>query len=278
MSLHYQSRKSLRSNCFSFYKRLIVVLVASWGLLPTARAELVTTNFGSNIYELNPANGTVLRQYNRVLLTPFFNTTDFRSNGRMYGLQGSELFQVDLSTGSTNFSLVGAAPSGGSLAFSPTDQLFLVNASTLTRIDPNTGAGLGSVSVTSGGNNISLQGIDFAPNGQLYGATTTAIFSIDSITGVATRITPVGQNATGSVIITELDYGADNVIRAVVFNTDQPLWAINPLTGLGAPIHSLAPSGSPYSSVASIAIPEPGSCLGLIGLSMIGFRPLRKRC
>lgn len=245
-------------------------------MLPQASAELVTTNFGSNIYELNPANGAVLRQYNKTFLTPFFNTTDFRSNGRLYGLQGSELYQVDLSTGSTNFSLVGSAPSGGSLAFSPTDQLFLVNSSTLTRIDPNTGAGLGSVTVTSGGNNLSLQGIDFAPNGQLYGATTTAIFSIDSLTGVATRITPVGQNATGAVIITELDYGADNVIRAVVFNTDQPLWAISPLTGLGTAIHSLAPSGSPYSSVASIAVPEPSSWLGLMCLSWIGLRSRRR--
>jgi len=157
--------------------------------------------------------------------------------------------------------------------------MYIANGSTLNRVDPNSGATQSTVNVTLNGSALTLEGIDFAPDGTLYGVGLQALFQIDVSSGVATRITPVGQNAVGTLIMTEMDFGADNIIRAVTFDTDRPLWAIDPTTGLGTSIFSLAPSGSPYSSVASFnVIPEPSAAvLGGALLGLLGFMRRRRK-
>jgi hypothetical protein len=123
-----------------------------------------------------------------------------------------------------------------------------------------------------------IQGIDFAPDGTLYGLG-GHLYSINPLTGVATQITPQGSELVpkGGIFL-DMDYGNDGLIRAVTFDDPGPmavlsqLWTINPSTGLGTFV------GSTNLSLDGLAsIPEPSSfVLAAFGFLALAWR-LRRR-
>jgi len=225
---------------------------------------------------VDPNDGSTTA-YDRPAGTPFFNTADMRRDGLLYGLQGGTLYRVDFSTGSSVATeVVALAGGGGEIAFDPADRLFVANGSTLRQVEIATGQTSSSVPVKHAGSPLSLQGIDFSPGGVLYGVDGDSLYTIDPSSGAAARVTPSGSTAGNPALFTALDYGDAGVLRGVLFSLSQPLWQIDPSTGLGSPFHG-AMDGVPFSSIATI--PEPSTltlaALGLLGLAMIGRR--RKR-
>jgi hypothetical protein len=243
----------------SFRHLFLFAIAILWSAVasaqPTAVQRLIVSNFGSTFYNVNLSDGS-MTAISRAFLTPFFNTADFRNDGLLYGLQGSTLYRIDFSGGTSAWTqLVTLADGGGQIAFDPNDQLFVSSGSTLRRVNIANGQSLSTVTVKMGSSSVSLQGIDFSPQGILYGIGTQALYTIDPNTGAASQIT---SNSGNPSIMTELDYGADGVLRAILSSTTTPLWQLNPATGAGAPIAGTQnASGAPFSSIASLPVPEP---------------------
>jgi hypothetical protein len=234
--------------------------------------------FPANLYSVNTSTGAA---------TVIANTGSFdpglayrKSNGILYGSSSSlDTFNIKTGKATTIASLPDLIVS---IAFSPTDQLYGVNNSgdTLFRLDPHTGAALASVPLTgtvhpSGSPFIGeINGIDFAPDGTLYGVG-FALYSIDALTGVATRITPLGTNVTGGgagFLFDDIDYGADGVLRGVTSGAggvNSNLYTINTNTGIGTLVGL---TGVSMDGLASIPTPEPsGIVLIVIGAASVRF-------
>jgi hypothetical protein len=175
-----------------------------------------------------------------------------------------------------------------SLAFSPTDQLYALNngsggSKTLYTVDPATGSALASVTITGtvfpiGGNPFpnELEGIAFGPNGTLYGIG-FGLYSINPLSGVATRITPAGKyvDAGGDEFL-NIDFGPDGALRGVTFangNRISQLYTVNPLRGLGTLVGT---TGFALHGLASVPVPEP-SALMLAALGVVSLGALRWR-
>jgi hypothetical protein len=187
---------------------------------------------------------------------------DFRANGILYGSSDS-LRTISTSNGATT--VIGTLPELTiSIAFSPSDALYGVSNedSTLYRIDPSSGANLGSHTLTGtvhvGGSPFpgEINGIDFAPDGRLFGIG-FGLYTIDINTGVATRITPLNQSISGDLFL-DMDFGADGMIRAFTFDSNEngfgKLYVINPTTGLGQFV-----GNAPVELYGIASIPEPQS-------------------
>ena len=134
-------------------------------------AMLYATEFQSNgnFFSVNTSTGaaTVIGNANT-----FVPGIDFRpSNGTLYGASRS-LQTIDVHTG--KITTIASLPDLMiSIAFSPTDQLYAINNSapkTLYRLDPVTGSAISSVQISGTSTFGEIQGIDFGPDGTLYGA------------------------------------------------------------------------------------------------------------
>lgn len=162
-----------------------------------------------------------------------------------------------------------------SIAFDPADKLYGVsnNGETLYEINPNTGMSLRSVPLTgtthSSGTPFpgEINGIDFAPDGTLYGIG-FGLYRINPLTGVATRITPLGQEVSGN-LFNDLDVGTDGQLRSASFESAPDgvsnLYRIDPASGLGQFVGSM---GVDIAGLASVPEPSTYSLL-LAGAVMI---------
>jgi hypothetical protein len=233
---------------------------------PVRGAQFFSTEFKTptGFFQVDPntAQSTLIGD------TRFLPGLDFRANGVLYGSSGS-LQTVSTSNGTTT--TIGTLPELiVSIAFSPSDALYGVSneGSTLYRVDPSSGANLGSHTLTGtvfpSGSPFpnEINGIDFAPDGRLFGIG-AGLYTIDINTGIATRITPLGQSVSGDVFL-DMDFGADGMIRAITFDSNEngfgKLYMIDPTTGLGQFV-----GNAPVELYGIASVPEPQS------LSLISF-------
>ena len=228
--------------------------------------------FPANFYSINPstAAGTVIGN-----TQSYVPGMDFRSNGVLYGSENS-LHTINVSTGIAT-TIAPLADLMVSIAFSPNDELFAVNNSgtALFKVNPVTGTTIARVPLSA----VEINGIDFAPDGTLYGIA-DALYRINPSTGVITRITPPGVFLIpGGGVFDDMDYGADGLVRAVSFDINQvnsQLYTINPATGLSI---SIAATHLNLDGLASI--PEPSTfalaAFGLINLVAWGWRRKQSR-
>jgi hypothetical protein len=216
--------------------------------------------FPERFYRVNPDTGqsTLLG----TTTSAFYPGLDFRQNGVLYG-SSSTLYTVNTIDGTAT--TVGALPDLlTSIAFSPADRLFGVsnNGETLYELNPSTGTSLRSVPLTGTihGNGTpfpgEINGIDFAPDGTLYGIG-FGLYRIDPFTGIATRITPLGQQVSGD-LFNDLDFGPDSQLRSASFESTPDglsnLYRIDPATGFG---QLVGPMGVDIAGLASV--PEPST-------------------
>ncbi|MEO5960010.1 MAG: pre-peptidase C-terminal domain-containing protein, partial [Opitutaceae bacterium] len=164
---------------------------------------------------------------------------DFRSNGTLYACTSS-LRTISLTTGATT-TLGSIGQTSYSLAFSPGDELYVLSSVSggrqLSKVNPGNGQTLSSVAITGTTHQSGavfageLFGIDFAPDGTLYGIG-YSLYRIDPATGVATKVNAAGTQVAG-VLFSELDYGNDGYLRAFSSGTTGELYLINPANGVG---------------------------------------------
>lgn len=227
--------------------------------------------FPERFYRVNPGTGqTTLIG---TTTSAFYPGLDFRQNGVLYG-SSSMLYTVNTFDGTVT--TIGALPDLlVSIAFGPADRLYGVsnNGETLYEIDPSTGMSLGSVPLTgtihSSGTPFpgEINGIDFAPDGTLYGIG-LGLYRISLLTGVATRITPLGQQVSGD-LFNDLDFGTDSQLRSATFESTPDglsnLYRIDPASGLGQLVGSM---GVDIAGLASVPEPSTYSLL-LAGAVMV---------
>jgi hypothetical protein len=267
---------------------LLIGINSQSGALPAAPVSLFASqsSFPASFYSINQSTGaaTVIGNTNS-----FVPGMDFRSsNGLLYG-SSSSLETVNVKTGVAT-TIAPLPDLMVSIAFSPSDQLYAVNnaGDTLFTLNPLTGSALASVPITgtvhpSGSTFLGeINGIDFAPDGTLYGVG-FGLYSINPLTGIATRITPLGTNITGGgagLLFDDIDFGSDGMLRGVTAGSITPnsqLFTINTSTGVGT---FIGLTGFAIDGLASIPTPEPPSVvllsLGAVGLLVVRFQ--RRYC
>jgi len=230
---------------------------------PADGAELYFNSYGwDKVYRMGTGGGPVsLLPADDILKTTFTKTADFASDGLLYGVGSGDLYRVQINHAGTATWSKGATIAGGAdyISFAPQDQLYATLGSTLRRVNAGDGATVAgtTVSVTYQGSAVSFRGIDFAPDGTLYGADSGALYQIDPASGLATKVLN-RPNLDGGVF-SEVDVADDGVVRLLgSFNylfeynpaTQASGWAPGPLTYNGS-------SFSPSSLASGPAVPEP---------------------
>ena len=257
------------------FPHFILAIAASILVLPGQCAtdiEIFASEFAfpARFYRVNPDLGKAVQ----IGTTRFLPGLDFRANGMLYG-SSAEYYSVATADGTA--ARIGALPDLlVSIAFSPGDQLFGVSNDGLTlfEMDPNTGSSLRSVPITGTTHSSGtlfpgeINGIDFAPDGTLYGIG-FGLYSINPLSGVATRITPLGQQVSGNLFL-DLDFGQDGQLRAATFDsaTDgaSNLYRIDPVTGLGQLVGSMG-----YEIAGLASVPEPSTYSLFIAGGLVVF-------
>lgn len=249
------------------------------GLYLCAPANAATLYFNSygwdSVYKLTTPSSlgaATLIPPTNILETTFFSQADFGLDGRMWGTSGSTFGSINVNGPTTVWTEYPdlAEISSNGLTWSPAGELYVAKLTSFHRVNPATGATIPGTTVNVsklGGGTLQLQAIEFGTNGVLYGATSTEIYTINPTTGVGQLLyTPSSSPFRG--VITELDYGADGVLRALgSFNY---LLEYSPQSGTGSwSPWELNHNGSSFSpsSLASngfAAIPEPGTWALLI--------------
>jgi hypothetical protein len=244
-------------------------------------AMLYATQFqaNGNFYSVNTSTGaaTAIGSTNS-----FVPAMDFRpSNGVLYGASSS-LDTVNIKTGHAT-TIAPLSDLMVSIAFSPSDQLYAVNnaGDTLFTLNPVTGATLTRVPLTgtvfSSGRSFpgEINGIDFGPDGSLYGVG-NGLYTINPMTGVASRITPLGKYITvAGDLFDDIDFGTDGVLRGLTSGASSIslLYNTDPSTGVGTLVGS---TGFQMDGLASIPTPEP-SAWALLLFGTVGLLVFRSR-
>jgi hypothetical protein len=249
---------------------------------------------GTDLFSVNLATGTAVS----IGPTDAFEAglAFRRSNGVLYG-SSSTLYTINVKTGAAT--TVAPLPSlMVGLAFSLTDQLYAVgnsgNTLSLYTLNPATGSVLSNVpltgTVSSGGLAFpgEIEGITFGPDGTLYGIG-YGLYSINPLSGVAHRITPLGKDVTGPPVgdgFLSIDYGSDGVLRGIAWlyanaTVHAELYTINPSTGLG---NLVGPTGYLVGGLASSppiplsSVPEPSAMvLAAVAVGLILFHRQRRK-
>lgn len=175
-----------------------------------------------------------------------------RPGGRPYTITNmnnastAQLATLDLSTGAAT--LVGS-PLGQNLLImgmtcSPDGTLYAVGQADSTNpdfnslytVDRETGLAsrVGSTGVVVPGGVFSgfFMALDFAPDGTLYGANTSALYSIDPLTGLATEV--VGFS--GVAMVMGLAIGKDWTFYLSDYVAQSAIYAVDVTTGAAAPV------------------------------------------
>ncbi len=257
------------------FKQLFLAVITSALVLPGQCAtdlNLFASEFAfpEELYRVNPDIGkTTLIG---TTTSAFYPGLDFRQNGVLYGAS-STLYTINTNNG-TATAMATLPELMSSIAFGPSDRLFGVGNSgdTLYELDPSTGMSLRSVLLTgtihSSGTPFpgEINGIDFAPDGTLYGIG-FGLYRINPLTGVATRITPLGQAVSGD-LFNDLDFGTDGQLRSASFESAPDglsnLYRIDAANGLG---QLIGPMGADIAGLASV--PEPSMYLLLVASSLL---------
>jgi hypothetical protein len=113
---------------------------------------------------------------------------EFNQGNNLFGLMNllTGGFTQLGSEGTTLFNDIAAAPSGALYG--------IVNSTSLVTLNTNTGAVLTSVNFSVSG----IESLAFASNGVLYGATQSALYTINSANGQATLVGAFNNSAIGS--------------------------------------------------------------------------------
>jgi len=252
----------------------------SQGAAPALAEELYFNSYGwDKIYRMDTVTQAVtLIPASDILKTTFFSNADFGRDGKLYGLASNELYHVDVS-GSTSVwtKEVKLAENAQCLAFSPLNELYVTNGSTLRKVnrDGTTVPGT-TVTVKYFGQDISLATIDFGEDGTLYGGTSDHVYTINRTSGAASLVFAL-PNLNGG-IFTDMDVSLGGMIR--VLGSFDYLFDYNPATGDGGwSPDKLLYNGQAFSpsSLAS-PVPEPAALLLLAtgGLAALGLG-LRRR-
>ncbi len=221
---------------------------------------LLVSNFGSTFFEFDLASqtSTQLPRSNGF----FSSSSDERSDGAVFGLQGNQLIQYSIlpeGTSGTNVSTLSSPIS--SISFGANDQLFGVREtpSALFQIDPVTGTTSNSLLITLDGASIpGVAGFDIAADGTHYLIDSNHLYTFDPTTGVATRM-PNAALGPFEPIMTSLTVAADGSLFATLFSSETPIASIDPATGIATKLGNF-PIGTPYSSIVagdSFAVPRP---------------------
>jgi len=130
-------------------------------------------------------------------LTLFSSTSAYGQNAYAVEFnQGSNLFgSINLLTG--GFTQLGSEGSTlfNDIAQSPSGNLYgIVNSASLVTLSTNNGAVLTTVSFSVNG----IESLAIAPNGTLYGATQSSLYTINSLTGLASLVGAFNNSAIGS--------------------------------------------------------------------------------
>jgi hypothetical protein len=214
--------------------------------IDSARNTLVT--IGSLNSTISPNGGTVFTVGQLGVNTQDFASLDISGQtGVAYasltpeGGTASKLYTINLSTGTA--SLLGTIAGGNTIlaiAVAPAPTPFNLVAlrtgtpSTLIRFESNTGAlATSAVSVTGLGVGETLLGIRYRRStGVLYGlSSANRIYTMDSVTGAATALTPVGSPLLLNSSTAELAIDPESDRIRVITDTDQNL-TVDPVTGL----------------------------------------------
>jgi len=219
-------------------------ILASVGLLigavPLSAIDLYFNSYGwEKIYRTDSGDLVVDRLLPADIRdTSFLKSADFGGDGRLYGIGHdgdvgpNTLFAIDVSGPLTAWAAQYDVEGGSDyLAFDPDDRLWVAVDSTLRRVAPGGGTVPDTtVQVTHLGVGLDIWGIDFDSHGTLYAVDAAHLYRVDPRTGAAARIHSA-PNLDGG-IFTELDVGADGVIR--MLGSNGYLYEYKPPSGVGA--------------------------------------------
>ena len=198
---------------------------------------LVLNSYGwDKVYRLDSSSvsgiATLLPPVN-IASTAFLHATDAAGDGRVYGVAGSNLWRIDVSTPIANWQKIVALDDSGSdgLAWSPLGQLFVAKLNVVRQVDPVTGVTVPGTTISlSNGSPLNMEGIDFDAQGTLYAADPSHLYTVNRTTGAASLLYTAPDSSHG--VFTDIDFGSDGLIRALTFSNY--LLTYDPKTNTGA--------------------------------------------
>ncbi len=198
-----------------------------------------------------------------------------RPGGRPYTIintfdpANAQLATLNLGTGAAtpvgsplgqNLSIMGmTCSSNGTLYAIGQADLANPDFNSLYTVDRETGLAsrIGSTGVVGGYANGFLMGLDFAPDGTLYGANASSLFRIDSVTGHATKVVDfVGVDFVGVTKVMGLAIDRDGTFHISNFVPQVPgstVYVVDVSTGAATPMLN-----SGLAFVHAIAFRDPG--------------------
>jgi hypothetical protein len=150
---------------------------------------------------------------------------------------------VNSATG--NVTMVGNSGVGlTDIAFDPSGSLWGIDFGTLYTVNTGTGA---ATSVGAFGGNVSLNGLTFGSDGTLYGSGAAGnLYSINTSTGAATNI---GSAGLGLSSAGDLAFNGGKLFESMTNGSSSYLASIDPVTGAGTLIGTLAGDAGVYGLV-----------------------------